>query len=241
VSDEQQELPTPGKVMVIVAHPDDAEFSAAGTIAKWAREGHEIVYVLCTSGDKGTSDRSITPAQLAEIRQVEQRNACKVLGVSEVVFLGYEDGVLLSTLELRRDLVRQIRRFRPDRVVCQDPTSRWSGQQYLNHPDHRAAGDAALDAVYPSARDPHVFTELLAEGLEPHKVAEVYIITRENADLWVDITDTLEAKIGALQEHASQIRDRQALVAGWVREGAARQAEGQGMEFAEGFKYVKLG
>ncbi len=238
---EEQHQPTPGKVMVIVAHPDDAEFSAAGTIAKWAREGHEIVYVLCTSGDKGTSDRSIEPAQLAEIRQVEQRNACRVLGVSEVVFLGYEDGILISTLELRRDLVRQIRRFRPDRVVCQDPTSRWSGQRYLNHPDHRAAGDAALDAVYPSARDPHVFTELLAEGLEPHKVSEIYVISRDNADLWIDIEDTLELKIAALQEHASQIRDRTELVAGWVRDGAVQQAEGHDMAFAEGFKYVKLG
>jgi LmbE family N-acetylglucosaminyl deacetylase len=227
--------------MVVVAHPDDAEFGSAGTVAKWAREGKEIVYVLCTSGDKGTSDRSISPAQLAEVRRREQEAACRVLGVKEVVFLGYEDGVLQSTLELRRDIVRQIRRFKPDIVICPDPTSRWYGQQYLNHPDHRAAGDAALDAIYPSARDPHVFTELLAEGLEPHKVREVYITTREKADLFVDITDTIDLKIAALREHASQIGDRKDQVETWVREGARRLAEGQDMEYAESYKYIKLG
>jgi LmbE family N-acetylglucosaminyl deacetylase len=220
-------------VMVIMAHPDDAEFSSAGTIARWAREGKEIVYVLCTSGDKGTSDPDMSPARLAEVRRREQAAACEVLGVKEVVFLGYEDGVLTSTLELRRDLVRQIRRFKPDVVVCPDPTNRWHGQQYLNHPDHRAAGDAALDAVYPSARDPHVFTELLAEGLQPHKVREVYIVSR-------DIGDTIETKIRALYRHESQVGDRKDEVARWVRDGARRLAEGKEMEYAESFKYVKL-
>jgi LmbE family N-acetylglucosaminyl deacetylase len=136
--------------------------------------------------------------------------------------------------------VRQIRRFKPDVVICPDPTSRWYGQQYLNHPDHRAAGDSALDAVYPSARDPHVFTELLAEGLEPHKVREIYIVSRENADTWVDISETIDQKIEALKEHASQIGDRQSEVEKWVREGAQRMAETQDMQYAEGFKYIKL-
>lgn len=237
---EEQEQPEVRCVMVIVAHPDDAEFSSAGTVAKWAREGKEIVYVLCTSGDKGTSDPTISPAQVAEIRRREQQNACLVLGVKEVVFLGYEDGVLESTLQLRRDVVRQIRRFKPDVVICPDPVTRWHGQQFLNHPDHRAAGDAALDSVYPSARDPHVFPELLAEGLQPHKVGEVYIISRENADVFVDIGDTIDTKIAALYEHASQVGDRKDQVAEWVRDGARRMAEGQPMEYAEGFKYVKL-
>lgn len=237
---EEQTPPELRRVMVIVAHPDDAEFSSAGTIAKWSREGKEITYVLCTSGDKGTSDRDVKPAELAEIRRREQRNACRVLGVKEVVFLGYEDGYLTSTLELRRDLVRQIRRFKPDVVICPDPTSRWYGQQYLNHPDHRAAGDAALDAIYPSARDPHVFTELLEEGLEPHKVREVYIFSRENADTWIDIGDTIETKIAALYEHDTQVGDRRELVAKWVREGAQRTAEGQEMEYAEAFKLIRL-
>nr|MBA2448532.1 PIG-L family deacetylase [Chloroflexota bacterium] len=161
--------------MVVVAHPDDAEFMAAGTVAKWAREGKDVVYVLCTNGDKGTSDQSVSPVDLAEARRREQQAAGDRLGVREVVFLGYEDGVLQNSLALRRDVVRQIRRFKPDVVVCQDPTTRWSAQGYINHPDHRAAGDATLDAVYPSARDPHVFPDLLAEGLEPHKVREVYV------------------------------------------------------------------
>jgi LmbE family N-acetylglucosaminyl deacetylase len=227
--------------MVVVAHPDDAEFSSAGTIAKWAREGKEIVYVLCTSGDKGTSDPAISPASLAEVRRREQEAACRVLGVKDVVFLGYEDGVLTSTIQLRRDIVRQIRRFKPDVVICQDPTTRWYAQQYLNHPDHRAAGDAALDAVYPSARDPHVFSELLAEGLEPHKVREIYIISRDHADVWIDISDTIDLKIAALKEHASQVGGREDEVEKWVREGAQRVAEGQDLQYAESFKYVKLG
>jgi LmbE family N-acetylglucosaminyl deacetylase len=227
-------------VMVIVAHPDDAEFGAAGTVARWSREGKEIVYVLCTSGDKGTSDPTVTPAELAELRRKEQRNACRVLGVREVIFLGYEDGVLESTLELRRALVRQIRTFKPDVVICQDPTMRWSGQRYLNHPDHRAAGDAALDAVYPSSRDPHVFSELLAEGLQPHKVSEVYMMSYENADVWIDISETIDVKIAALREHVSQIGNRADQVESWVREGAVRQAEGRDMQYAEGYKYIKL-
>jgi LmbE family N-acetylglucosaminyl deacetylase len=238
---EEQTSPEARCAMVIVAHPDDAEFGSAGTVARWVREGKEVVYVLCTSGDKGTSDISQSPAALAEVRRVEQEAAARVLGVKQVVFLGYEDGVLTSTMELRRDLVRQIRRFKPDIVICPDPTSRWYAQQYLNHPDHRAAGDAALDAIYPSARDPHVFSELLAEGLQPHKVREVYISTRENADLWVDISETIDAKIAALREHKSQIRDRHADVEKWVREGAQRAAEGQGMQYAETYKYIKLG
>ena len=226
--------------MVIMAHPDDAEFSCAGTVAKWVREGKEVVYVLCTSGDKGTSDASQSPAELAEVRRAEQQAAGRVLGIKEIVFLGYEDGLLVSSVHLRRDLVRQIRRFKPDVVICPDPTSRWYGQQYLNHPDHRAAGDSALDAVYPSARDPHVFTELLAEGLEPHKVREIYIVSRENADIWVDISETIDQKIAALKQHASQIGDRQSEVEKWVREGAQRMAETQDMQYAEGFKYIKL-
>jgi LmbE family N-acetylglucosaminyl deacetylase len=226
--------------MVIVAHPDDAEFSAAGTIAKWALEGKQIVYVLCTSGDKGTSDPSISPAQLAELRRREQDAACRVLGVKDVVFLGYEDGVLQSTLELRRDLVRQIRRFKPDLVMCPDPITRWHGQEFLNHPDHRAAGDAALDAIYPSARDPHVFSDLLAEGLQPHKVHHVYIISGEHADVFVDVSATIDTKIAALDEHASQVGDRKEELAARVRERAAERAEGRGMAYAEGFKYVRM-
>lgn len=228
------------RVLVVVAHPDDAEFGAAGTVAKWAREGAEIAYVLCTSGDKGTSDPNVDPADLAKTREQEQRNACALLGVKHVVFLRYPDGILQNTIALRRDIVREIRRFKPDVVVCQDPTRRWFGQGYLNHPDHRAAGDACLDAVFPSARDPHVFPELRAEGFEPHKTAEVYLMGTNEPDVWVDISDTIEAKIAALREHRSQIGDRDEFEA-WVRERARAVGEPQGLAYAEAFKYFKLG
>ena len=233
-------------VLVVVAHPDDAEFMAAGTIAKFAREGMEVNYVLCTAGDKGTSDRDLAPAKLAEIRKVEQREACNRLGAKGLTFLGYEDGVLLNTLELRRDIVREIRRYRPDILICQDPTTRWSAQGYLNHADHRAAGDAALDAVYPSARDPHVFPELLAEGFEPHKVLEVYVGGTNTPDVFIDIEETIDQKVEALLAHVSQVGngtrpDRPEWnLSSMVRERAGQVGQAQGLPFAESFKYFRL-
>jgi LmbE family N-acetylglucosaminyl deacetylase len=243
MSDEQQyEART---VLVVVAHPDDAEFMAAGTIGKWAREGKEINYVLCTAGDKGSSDRAMPPSKLAEIRRREQREACDRLGVKELVFLNYEDGVLQNTLALRRDIVREIRRFKPDVVVCQDPTMRWSGQ-YINHPDHRAAGDAALDSVYPSARDALVFPELLCEGFEPHKVKEVYLGGSSAPDVYVDIEGSIHLKVAALKAHVSQVGDGpRPDRPGWdletvIRERAAQVGEPQGFKFAESYKYIRL-
>lgn len=234
----------PGSVLVVVAHPDDAEFMCGGAIARWARSGFEVNYVLCTNGDKGTSDVTMSPIRLAEIRQREQREACDRLGVREVVFLGHEDGVLEPSLDLRRDIVREIRRFRPSIVVCQDPMTRWTGQQYLNHPDHRAAGSVTLDAVYPSARDPHVFPELRAARLEPHKVLELYIGGTSTPDTWIDIGDTIECKIEALRAHDSQVnngqRDRDLSEVICER---ARNVAGGGdrpMEYAEAFKYIRL-
>jgi LmbE family N-acetylglucosaminyl deacetylase len=241
MADEQEYQPR--SVLVVVAHPDDAEFMAAGTLAKWAREGKEVNYVVCTAGDKGTSDPNLSPSVLAEIRRKEQREACDRVGANELVFLGYEDGVLQNTLQLRRDVVRMIRRFRPDVVVCQDPTSRWSAQGYLNHADHRAAGDATLDAVYPSARDPHVFPDLLSEGLEPHKVREVYVGGTNQPDVWIDVSETIDVKIHALRAHESQVgpavrpnRDMEK----FIRERLAQVGEPQGMAYAEAFKYFML-
>jgi LmbE family N-acetylglucosaminyl deacetylase len=233
-------------VLVVVAHPDDAEFMSAGTIGKWAREGKEINYVLCTAGDKGTSDRSMSPAKLVEIRKQEQREACNRLGARELVFLNYEDGVLQNTLELRRDIVREIRRFKPDVVLCQDPTTRWSAQGYINHPDHRAAGDATLDSVYPSARDALAFPELLREGFEPHKVLEVYLGGTNTPDVFVDIEDSIHLKVAALKAHVSQVGngprpDRP----GWdletvIRERAGQIGQSQGLKYAESYKYFRL-
>jgi LmbE family N-acetylglucosaminyl deacetylase len=225
--------------MVIVAHPDDAEFTCAGTVACWAREGKEVILVLCTDGSRGTNDPKMTPQELIAIRQVETAAAAEVLGIKEVINLGYEDGTLQPTLALRRDLTRVIRRHRPDIVICSDPTRRYHGDGYLNHPDHRAAGDAALDAVFPSAGTRYIFAELLAEGLEPHNVKEVYLHGAPEPNRWIDITDTIDLKIEALKKHASQVGDFEDLDK-WIREWAAENGKAQGMAYAEAYKRFDL-
>ena len=236
-------IPEGESVLIVMAHPDDAEFGCGATIASWAAAGKVINYVLCTSGDKGSSDPSVNPFELARTRRGEQINAAHALGARDVTFLSYNDGVLRNTLELRRDIVREIRRLRPDAVVCQDPTQRWGGTGYLNHPDHRAAGDACLDAVYPSARDPHVFPELLLEGWQPHKVREVFMSTQSNADVWVDVTGGMDRKLAALREHVSQTSERWDQVEERVRERSRALATSLELpfEYAEAFKYFKLG
>ncbi|MFQ5814421.1 MAG: PIG-L deacetylase family protein [Anaerolineae bacterium] len=227
------------RIMVITAHPDDAEFTVAGTVARWAQEGKTVIYVICTDGSRGSNDPNVRPEHLVAVRRAEQEAAARVLGVEEVVYLGYEDGSLQPTLALRRDLTRAIRRYRPDIVVCPDPTIRYYGDSYLNHPDHRAAGDAALDAVFPSAGTRYIFPELLAEGLEPHKVREVYIRGALSPNLWVDISDTIELKIAALKEHESQV----SRIQGWeerVRARAQQAAAGHDMTYAESFRRIIL-
>lgn len=228
----------PQRAMVIVAHPDDIEFGCAGTIARWVKDGAEVCYVLCTSGDVGIADPEMTRERAAEIREAEQRAAAAVIGVQEVVFLREPDGMLVNTLDLRRRLVREIRRFKPDVVVTGDPTVVWAGPNYINHPDHRAASQAALDAVFPAAGQPHVFEELAAEGLSAHKVRKVYATTWDKADLYVNISETIHLKIEALRAHKSQMKD-------WdpeprIREWAAERAKGKEMAFAESFRVVTL-
>ena len=234
----------PKRIAIVFAHPDDAEFICAGTVARWVAEGHHVTYVLLTNGDKGSSDPSVTPEQLVATRAAEQRAACKILGVRDVVFVGFSDAMLVADLDTRREVVRVIRRLKPDVVVCGDPTIRWVGQDYLNHPDHRAAGEVTLDAIYPAARDRMTFPELLAEGLEPHKVAEVYLSGAKEPDVWIDTTPYLDKKLAALRAHASQLGDwdPEEMVRQWARETAARNPnppEGAG-EYAEAFKYFKL-
>jgi len=227
------------RVLVIMAHPDDFEFTVGGTVARWAREGKRVIYVVCTDGSRGSNDPAITPQQLTAIRKAEQEAAARVLGVAEVVWLGYEDGTLQHTLALRRDLTRVIRRYRPDIVICQDPTVRYHGDSYLNHPDHRAASDATLDAVFPSARTRYIFPELLAEGLEPHKVREVYVRGASAPNFWVDIGETIEVKIAALQAHESQVGQSPGLEAR-IRDWAQEEAKGQNMTYAESFQRFTL-
>lgn len=227
------------RVMAIIAHADDAEFGFAGTIAKWAREGKEITYVVVTNGNKGSSDPTTTQEMLAAVREREQRAACAVLGVRNVLFLGYPDGELEPTMRLRRDLTRVIRRHRPDIALVPDPTTWYLGNSYINHPDHRAVGEAALAAIYPSARDRLTFPELLGEGLEPHKVQEVYLTVTNDPDVWIDISGTIDVKVAALREHRSQLDDPDAAER-MVREWAAANAAGHEMRYAERFKRMIL-
>ena len=229
------------RIMVVVAHPDDAEFMCSGSVAKWTGEGREVVYVLCTSGDKGTSDPEVVPAELASLREEEQREVCRILGVKQVEFLRHEDGMLVSDLALRKEIVRTIRRHRPSAVVTGNPT-RWSSN-FVNHPDHRAAAEATLDAVFPSARDYHVFPDLVTEeGLLPHVVDHLYVGMRgEEADVAIDISETIEKKTAALKAHKSQIKDPGEGFDEFVRNMARRNAGERGMEYAETFKYFYLG
>lgn len=193
--------------MVIVAHPDDPEFFCGGTIARWVREGVEVVYLILTNGNKGSSDPSLTPQRLAEMRVQEQEHAAGILGVGTVTFLGEPDGELQPTLTVRRKVVREIRRHRPDVVVCPDPAAYYFDTAYVNHPDHRAAGVVALEAVFPAARNRMYHPELLAEELEPHAVHEIYLTGTSQPNRWVDISDTIEIKLEAIRAHASQIAD----------------------------------
>jgi LmbE family N-acetylglucosaminyl deacetylase len=239
-ADTSDEPEGPKKIAVIMAHPDDAEFSCAGTVARWAAEGNEIVYVLLTSGDKGSDDPEMTPEMLVATREAEQREAARILGAKDVVFLKYPDAYLEPNLDLRREIVRQIRRLKPDVVICQDPTVRWFASEYINHPDHRAAGEATLAAIFPAARDRLTFPELLGEGLEPHRVREVYLAGAQTPDVTIDITNYIDRKMDSLRAHASQVGDF--AFEPMVREWAERSAEenpGNG-KYAESFKYFKL-
>ena len=197
-----------GRVLGVFAHPDDPEFFAGGTFAKWAQDGAEITFVIATSGDKGSADPDMTHERLAEMREEEERQAAAALGVNDVVFLRYKDGELFPTLELRRDITRLIRMKKPNVVVTLDPTVYWRGTRSINHPDHRAIGAATLEAVFPTARDRLNFLEHeREEGLETHKVSTVYIAGAAEPTLTVDVTDAVDRQIESLRAHKSQISD----------------------------------
>jgi len=224
----------PASAMVIVAHPDDAEFSVAGTVATWTRAGCRVVYVLCTDGNVGSHEPGMTRERLAQIRRAEQRAACDILGVREVVFLGYGDGELEPTLQLRRDLVRVIRAHKPVAVLAADPTRLFVGDSYINHPDHRAAALAAVDAVAPACQMPLLWPELGP----PHRVQRLYIHGHDEASFCVDITDVLAVKIAALKEHKSQMGDwdPSEMITGWAAETGKRH----GVRYAEQFRVINL-
>ncbi len=225
--------------MVIMAHPDDPEFFSGGTIALWSRAGAEIIYLILTNGNKGSDDPSMTPERLARLREEEQRLAANVLGVKTIIFLGEPDGELQTTLQLRQRVVREIRRHRPHVIICPDPTTYYFGNTYINHPDHRAAGQVALDAIFPAARGRMYHPELLDEGLAPHAVREIYLVGASQPDRWVDISEVIDLKIRAIQAHASQLTNPKAIVER-VRQRAEAVDEYGRTVYREAFRYLML-
>jgi LmbE family N-acetylglucosaminyl deacetylase len=234
---QQPEYIIPRKVLVIGAHPDDIDFGTAGSVARWVQEGAHVSYCIITDGSAGSNDPATDMDELVAMRRTEQLAAAAVVGVHDVRFLAYRDGTLQPTLDLRRDLTRLIRELRPDRVVCQDPTTVFVLDSYINHPDHRAAGEAAIYAVFPSAETLPVFPELLLEGYEPHHVNEVYMNLTMQPDFYIDISSTIDKKIEALLCHASQV---QSDTADWIRERNAEAGKEAGYHYAEAFRVMRL-
>lgn len=225
--------------MVIAAHPDDADFGPAGTAAGWIDAGSVGWLVCCTSGDQGGEDPDADPLELATLREREQRAAAAVVGYAGVTFLHQPDGALANDLALRELLVREIRTFRPDAVLATDPETIFHDGGGINHTDHRAAGIAAVDAVYPAARNPMAFPSLARDGLAAHAVRRLYLFWSERADAWIDVTATLQRKLDALAEHRSQITDQDRL-ANRIREWAAEEGQAIGVGAAEALRLIVI-
>ena len=231
----------PKRALSIHAHPDDQEFTVAGTLARWVQTGCEVVSIVVTSGEAGSNEPSRDAGakpDLARLREAEQSSANATLGIRDTVFLHFPDGELEPTMKLRRDLTRLIRQHKPEAVVIGDPQGVFYGNGYINHPDHRAAAQAALYAVFPSSETRLIFTDLLREGYEPHKVKRLYVHGSEKSDTWIDITSTIGVKISALKKHVSQLGD-------WdpermIREWAAEEGKEHGLEYAEAYKVMLL-
>jgi LmbE family N-acetylglucosaminyl deacetylase len=229
-------MANPADILVISAHPDDAEFGAAGTVARWTQQGKVVVYVMCTSGEKGTTDPEIKPEDLSAIRENEQRAAADVLGVRETVFLRHPDQGLEDTPAFRKEIVRVIRTYQPHSVVTSDPYRR-----YIWHRDHRVIGQVTLDAVYPFARDHLAYPDLLDEGFNPHKVRELYFWGADNPNFRSDITDTFKKKVAALRCHESQVREmNKPDIEVWLREFCRKMAEGEEFKLGEAFYRIEI-
>jgi LmbE family N-acetylglucosaminyl deacetylase len=231
------------RALVVFAHPDDAEFLCGGTVAAWTREGTEVHYACATDGSAGWNGPDLDRGQIAEIREREMREAAAVLGVEDVVFLGFVDGSLEPNLVLRKAVTREVRRVRPDVIVTFDPSVLWAGRGYINHPDHRAVGEAALAVVACDAPTRPQFPELLDEGWEPFEVPRLWLATEsQDADTRIDIADTLDLKVKALKAHHSQLENMGELdIEGRMRTWAAKVAEPEnGVEYAEGFRTFDL-
>jgi len=224
----------PRRALAIAGHPDDSDIGAGGTVALWSRDGWEFSYLICTDGSKGTEDPEMTPDKLVPLRRQEQRAAAALLGVKEVFFLDYVDGELAYTRQFMRDVVRYIRRLRPYAIFTHDP-DQIVRNMFINHPDHRCAGTVALDAAYPIARNRPSFPELLAEGLEPHSVKEVYLWNSSQANFEVDVTSVADLKFKALMQHRSQFVEMEERLKNWQR----RWAEPDG-RFIERFRRIEF-
>ncbi len=230
------EKKTKADIMIISPHPDDSEFGAAGSVARWVEEGKKIVYVICTNGEKGTSDPNVKPEDLAQRRRKEQEAAAALLGVKEVIFLGYEDQTLEDTPEFRKEIVRWIRTFKPDMLVTADLYRR-----YIWHRDHRITGQVVLDAAFPYARDHLSYPDLLQEGLEPHKVKEILLWASEEPNYYSDITATFKTKLAALRCHESQVGGHHfPAIEQWLQQRAEDAARDSDYQLAETFHRVEI-
>ena len=233
----------PGRILTITAHPDDVDFGVAGSVAVWTDAGSHVTYCVVTDGDAGGFDPTVPRSEIPAIRRAEQTAAAKEVGVEDLVFLGYPDGRLEATLDLRRDIARVIRQVRPDRVVLPSPERLWE-RIFASHPDHMAAGEAAMCAVYPDSRNPFAFPELAAEGLEAHTVPEVWVMAAPRADTFVDVTDQFGRKLAALRAHVSQHTDSEGQLEGMLRGWLGANAAAAGLpdgRLAEGFMRVVTG
>ena len=239
MSDQINDKGNPRCLLAVAAHPDDLEFSCAGTLALWAKQGTKVVYLICTSGEAGFDRPGLSREERLAIREEEQRAAAEVLGVHAVVFLREPDGLLQPTLELRRKIVREIRRFQPETVVCWDPSLLWINDSMMNHPDHRAVAQAAVDAVFPSAGLLYLHEDFLAEGLKPWKPDRLVIVSFDGGDTFMDIEETIELKIAALKKHQSQIK-RLGPGALYSKDGRTAGSQGKGIKYAETFRVIQL-
>jgi len=236
-----EDWPTPQKVLVILAHPDDPEFFCGATLARWTNAGHKVVYWLLTCGDKGASDLDTNPGELCSDRHSEQRAAASILGVNEVNFLDYPDGYLVPDLSLRKEITRIIRKECPDILMTCDPKTLYIGDNRINHPDHRAAGQVVLDAAFPAAGNPLYFPDLISqEGLLPHTPREVWISGTLDPNIAMDVTDLWEIKICALYEHRSQIGDREAFTER-MRKRHTADSTPENPRYEEVFRRIFLG
>jgi LmbE family N-acetylglucosaminyl deacetylase len=232
---------TPASALVVAAHPDDIEFGCAGTVARWVAGGARVTYALLTNGAAGSTDPDMTRERLAELRTAEARAGAKVVGVEQVEFLGYEDGLLQPTLEVRKEVVRLIRRVRPEVVVTTDPTMRYVEDAYINHPDHIAAGEVTLAAVIPGADTRLAYPELLDEGLEPVKLTAVWVMFGPSPNLVVDIGDQVDAKLESLACHVTQVGEpMDGETVDQIRMWAERVAQDQLFRYGEAFRVIRL-